>query len=173
MRSLVALSRKYNGRISALAGPLAEAQGWIEMERAREQGLEELSGCGFLTGCGGVFSQMAVLANGTMVACASLPDLALGRINRDDLADIWQNHPELNRFRKRREIPLSSFEFCAGCPYIPYCTGNCPGTSYTITHDAWAPSPDACYRLFLEQGGKLPPFEDLPGSSRGGGCCDE
>jgi SynChlorMet cassette radical SAM/SPASM protein ScmE len=173
MKSLLALSRKYNGRISATAGPLAEAQGWSEVERAREQGLEELSGCGFLTGCGGVFSQMAVLANGTMVACASLPDLALGRINRDDLVDIWQNHPELNRFRKRREIPLSSFEFCAGCPYIPYCTGNCPGTSYTITHDAWAPSPDACYRLFLEQGGKLPPFEDLPGSSRGGGCCDE
>ncbi len=161
MQSLLALTQKYDGRISATAGPLAEATGWRQMERAREQGLAELPGRGFLTGCGGPFEHMGVRADGVIVPCVQMPDMALGRIGRDDLTEIWQDHPELNRFRRRREIPLSSFEFCKGCPYVPYCTGNCPATSYTIVHDAWHPSPDSCFRSFLQAGGELPPEEEL------------
>ncbi len=47
-----------------------------------------------------------------MVPCVQMPDMALGQINKDDLTEIWQDHPELNRFRNRREIPLSTIEFC-------------------------------------------------------------
>ena len=161
MRELLKLSKYYNGAISATAGPLAEARNWHEMEQARKEGQDRIPGRGFLTGCGGANSKIGIRADGVMVPCTQMPDTTLGRINRDDLTEIWQTHPKLNRFRKRNEIPLSSFEFCKGCDYIGYCTGNCPATSYTIVHDAYHPSPDACLRLFLESGGELPPREML------------
>ncbi len=101
-------------------------------------------------------TKLAVRADGTMIVCAQLPDMELGRITEDNLREVWQNHPELNRFRRRSEIPLDAFDFCRRCPYIPYCTGNCPALAYTITHDAWHPSPDACLRNFLKSGGTLP-----------------
>jgi len=170
MTSLLTLSRKYDGRISATAGPLAEARAWREMEEARRKGVAEIPGRGSLTGCGGPFAKMGVLADGVMVPCVQMPDMALGRIGEDDLTEIWQDHPELNRFRHRREIPLSSFEFCSGCPYVHYCTGNCPATSYTILHDPYHPSPDSCFRTFLQSGGALPPEEEYLSSPNGGNC---
>jgi len=163
MTSLLRLSKKYNGRISATAGPLAEARAWREMERARKEGVAEIRGRGSLVGCGGAFTKIGVLADGVMVPCVQMPDMALGRIDKDDLTEIWHDHPELDRFRKRREISLSSFEFCSGCPYLHYCTGNCPATSYTIVHDAYHPSPDSCFRAFLQSGGALPPEEEYSG----------
>ncbi len=161
MRTLLELSKTYSGNISANAGPLAEARGWSEMEQAREEGWEPIAGRGFLTGCGGANSKIGIRADGIMVPCTQMPDMALGRINQDDLTEIWQTHHELNRFRNRCEIPLSSFDFCRGCHYIGYCTGNCPAISYTIVHDAYHPSPDSCLRLFLESGGELPSREML------------
>ncbi len=35
METLLRLTKKYNGRINAMAGPLAEARGWLDMEEAR------------------------------------------------------------------------------------------------------------------------------------------
>ncbi len=162
MESLLRLVAKHNGRIGAQAGPLAEARSWREMEHARAEGRENISGRGYLVSCGGPMSKMGVLADGTMVACTQLPDMKLGRINRDDLADVWQNHPELNRFRQRREIPLTEFEFCAGCEYIPYCAGGCPALAQTLHSDAYHPSADACLKRFLEAGGRLPDVETGP-----------
>jgi SynChlorMet cassette radical SAM/SPASM protein ScmE len=170
MKTLLALSKKYNGRISASAGPLADARVWRAMETARRDGMAGMPGGGSLTACGASFSKMAVRPDGVFIPCVQIPDMALGRINRDNLTEIWQDHPELNRFRKRREISLSSFEFCTGCPYVSYCTGNCPATSYTIMHDAWHPSPDACFRSFLQSGGVLPPEEEFSTSPNGGNC---
>ena len=101
-------------------------------------------------------SKIAVRADGVIVPCNQLPHIELGRINRDDLADVWQNHPELNRLRGRREIPLSEFEYCRNCEYINYCTGGCPALSYTEAGDAYRPSHDSCLRRHLEAGGELP-----------------
>jgi radical SAM protein with 4Fe4S-binding SPASM domain len=84
-----------------------------------------------------------------------LPHIVLGYINRDSLKDIWQTAPALADLRARRAIPLSDFEFCAGCEYQPYCTGNCPGLAYTLTGQVNHPSPDACLRRFLADGGNL------------------
>jgi SynChlorMet cassette radical SAM/SPASM protein ScmE len=158
METLLGLSAKYNGRINATAGPLAEGRGWLEMDQARKEG-REMPDRGCLTGCGGPMSTMGVRADGAMVACAQMPHMALGRINRDDLRDIWQHHPELTRFRERRSISLSSFAFCADCDYINYCTGSCPALAYTITGDPYQPAPDACLRRFLAEGGRLPKEE--------------
>jgi SynChlorMet cassette radical SAM/SPASM protein ScmE len=110
---------------------------------------------GFLTACGCPTERIAVRADGILIPCSMLAHIELGRINRDSLAEVWQYSPALNRLRQRYTIPLADFEFCAGCPYIPYCTGNCPGLAYSLTGQVDHPSPDACLRRFLEEGGEL------------------
>ena len=160
MESLLRLNRKYKGRISAAAGPLAEGRDWLMMEKARREGRERIPGRGYLTGCGGPMSKIDVRADGVIVPCIQMSHIELGRINKDNLTEVWQNHPELKRLRERKNIPLGDFEFCQGCPYINFCTGSCPALAYTILGNDNHPSPDSCLRRFLEQGGKLPD-EDL------------
>jgi SynChlorMet cassette radical SAM/SPASM protein ScmE len=159
METLWRLKQHYNGRISAAAGPLAETEHWLEMEKARQEGLDSIPGKGYLTGCGGVMSQMAIRADGVIVPCSQMSHIELGRIKRDDLKKVWQTHPEMTRLRERRKIPLEDFEFCQGCEYTNYCTGNCPALAYTIVGDENHPSPDACLKRFLEEGGRLPNLE--------------
>jgi SynChlorMet cassette radical SAM/SPASM protein ScmE len=156
MEILLELNKKYNGRIGATAGPLAEAKTWLEIEEARREGKDRIPGRGYLTGCGGPMDHLAVRADGVIIPCCQIPHIELGRINKDDLKEVWQNHPELKRLRERCTIPLSNFEFCKGCEYINYCTGSCPALAYTIWGEVNHPSPDACLRRFLEEGGRLP-----------------
>ncbi|MDD5698862.1 MAG: SynChlorMet cassette radical SAM/SPASM protein ScmE [Victivallaceae bacterium] len=156
MEKLLKLANKYNGRISANAGPLSTVRYWMNMEKSIKNGIKSRTGCGKLTSCGGVLSKMAVNADGTMVPCSQMPHIRLGRINQDDLREVWQNHPELKRLRERRDIPLETFEHCQGCEYIPYCRGGCPALAYNLNGEENVPSPDACYRVFKEAGGKLP-----------------
>jgi SynChlorMet cassette radical SAM/SPASM protein ScmE len=156
METLLKLNRKYNGRISASAGPLAECESWFEMEQARQGKGESISGGGYLTGCGGPMSCLAIRADGVMIPCGQLSHLDLGRINTDELKNVWQNHPILKRLRERCRISLSEFDFCKRCDYVNFCTGNCPALAYNIVGDENHPSPDACLRRFLEKGGQLP-----------------
>ena len=156
METLLKLSRKYEGRISATAGPLAEARHWLDMEQARKEGREAFPDCGFLRSCGGFSSKLGVRADGVMVPCILMSHIELGRINRDDLGEVWRTHPELIRLRERRDIPLSDFAFCRDCEYSPYCRGSCPALAYTIVGADNHPSPDACLKKFLEEGGRLP-----------------
>ncbi len=156
METLLKLKSRYNGCIGASAGPLAEAKNWLEMEQARREGREPIPGRGYLTSCRGVMNKIDVRADGVLVPCIQMSHIELGRINRDDLKEIWQNHPQLSRLRSRHDILLTDFEFCQGCDYINYCTGNCPALAYTIVGEENHPSPDACLKRFLEGGGKLP-----------------
>jgi len=160
MGTLVKLSNKYNGRISASAGPLAEAQYWRQMEEARLQGAPSFLARGRLTACGGPFSKISVRADGVIIPCTLLPHMELGRINRDSLEEVWIHGPALNRLRERHTIALTDFDFCSGCPYIPYCTGGCPGLAYTLTNQVDHPSPDSCLRRYLAEGGLLPEAEN-------------
>jgi SynChlorMet cassette radical SAM/SPASM protein ScmE len=126
------------------------------MEKALREGQESINGRGYLSGCNGPMNTLAVRADGVMVPCGQMSHLELGRINKDNLQEVWQEHPELRRLRERHKIPLSDFEFCKGCDYINYCSGNCPATAYTILGKENHPSPDACLKRFLEAGGRLP-----------------
>jgi SynChlorMet cassette radical SAM/SPASM protein ScmE len=156
METLLRLSELYDGRISAQAGPLAEGEMWQKMEEARAHGTPSFPDGGYLTGCGCHNSKINVRADGIISPCSMLPHMELGRINKDSLIEIWQQHHDLLQLRRRHTISLTTFEFCKGCPYIPYCTGNCPGLAYTMIGQVDHPSPDACLRRFLEEGGKLP-----------------
>jgi SynChlorMet cassette radical SAM/SPASM protein ScmE len=156
MEVLLDLADRYPGRISASAGPLADARAWREMETARKENHFPPSGGGFLSGCSGPRQNIAVRADGMIIPCLQLSHMTLGRINHESLVDIWQNHRNLKILRERSRIPLEQFSFCQDCPYIPYCTGNCPATAYTIAGEVNHPGPDACLRLFLQQGGHLP-----------------
>jgi SynChlorMet cassette radical SAM/SPASM protein ScmE len=156
MHDLLNLSQEYKGRITALAGPLYEAKYWRKMEAARLNHDPAFSNGGHLTACGCPFSEINVRADGMIIPCTMLAHMVLGRINSDSLQEVWLNNPELNRLRMRRSIPLNELEFCRGCDYIRYCTGNCPGTAFTLTGDTNSPSPDACFRKFLAEGGNIP-----------------
>jgi len=156
METLLRLNARYNGRIGAMAGPLAEARHWKMMVDARKRGLKRMPNRGYLRACGGVMNKMAVRADGVMIPCTQMSHISLGRINKDKLTDVWQGHPEMKRLRERREIPLDSFGFCKGCDYIPLCTGSCPGLAYAFLEKEDHPSPDACLRRFLEAGGVVP-----------------
>lgn len=156
MASLLNLNKKYDNRINAQAGPLAEAVMWTEMESARQNGEKHMAMGGRLTACGCVMDKIAVRADGAIVPCTMLSHIELGRINRDDFKKIWQDHPQMKKVRERRNISLTDFEFCRGCEYMNFCTGNCPGLAYTITGKVDHPSPDACLKRFIENGGRLP-----------------
>jgi radical SAM protein with 4Fe4S-binding SPASM domain len=134
---------------------------WSEIEELEKQNAPApKAGTGFLTSCGGVFSKMAVRADGVMTPCTQIPHIELGRINQDSLAEVWLHHPEMKRLRDRRRTPLSSFAYCSGCEYLAYCRGGCPANAYELTGDENnpVPSPDSCYRRFKEEGGVLPVF---------------
>ena len=156
MESLLHLNKRYSGRISASAGPLAEARDWLRMEEARRDGRKSLPGRGSLTACGCPSTKIAVRADGIIVPCIQLSHIELGQVNEDRLDEVWQRHSEMNNLRNRRSIPLNSFEFCKECEYVNYCTGNCPALAYTLVGEVNHPSPDACLKRFLETGGRLP-----------------
>jgi SynChlorMet cassette radical SAM/SPASM protein ScmE len=155
MQTLVALEAHYHGRITANAGPLADANCWDRMEQARRQGAAPFSYGGRLTGCGCPFEKIAVRADGAIIPCPMLAHLVLGRIGRDDFQQIWLHAPALVKLRERQAIPLQQFAGCRDCGYAPYCTGNCPGLAYSLTGEIDRPSPDACLRLYLEAGGTI------------------
>ncbi|MGC9334270.1 MAG: SynChlorMet cassette radical SAM/SPASM protein ScmE [Anaerolineae bacterium] len=155
IEALLRLAQKYPGRIQASAGPLSEGRMWRRMEEARAAGAPSFPNGGRLTGCGCHRNKIAIRADGAIIPCNMLAHIELGRINQDSLIEVWQNHPALNALRTRHTIPLTDFEFCDGCEYMPYCTGNCPALAYTLVGEVNHPSPDACLRRFLEDGGNL------------------
>ncbi|ACD90946.1 Radical SAM domain protein [Chlorobium limicola DSM 245] len=160
MQILVELEKEYPGRITADAGPYADAKTFASMEQARIDQQGNMPGRGTLSGCGCIFMSLAVRADGVIVPCNMLSHIELGRINRDSLRDLWQNNPVLLQMRNRVTIPLTDFEFCKDCDYRNFCTGNCPALAYTTFGLIDHPSPDACLKRFLEEGGRLPELHD-------------
>jgi SynChlorMet cassette radical SAM/SPASM protein ScmE len=156
MSLLCELQAKYPDRISASAGPLAEARDWGKIIKACSEGREPIAGRGHLVSCGGANIRLGVRCDGVIVPCLLMSHLELGRINQDDLGEVWRNHPELKHIRERHHIPLSDFAFCRDCEFLPYCAGGCPAVAYNRTGQVDHPNPDSCLKRFLEEGGQLP-----------------
>jgi SynChlorMet cassette radical SAM/SPASM protein ScmE len=146
---LMVLNKKYHGRISAQAGPLSRAQFFAEIEERLKRGETGIPGRGTLCSCGGVFSKMAVLHNGTMVPCNLLPTLTMGVIGVRPLRDAWLYDPAINAVRQRRNIPLSSLSTCSDCRYTGFCTGGCPASVLAKTGQLNVRDPLYCYRIYV------------------------
>jgi len=151
MRVLTELSERYPGRIDALAGPLAYARDLKRIDEAMARGETGFPGRGYLTSCGGVFKQMGVMHDGTMVPCHNLSTLHMGKIGEDDLGEAWRAHPLIQAARMRTRIPLSSLESCKDCAYQGFCTGGCPGGAVYLLNDINARNPLNCYRIQLSK----------------------
>lgn len=150
MQLLASLDLAYPGRILANAGPLADWRSLQALRKARQSGVP-IPGRGRLVGCGCVFNQLAVRADGAMIPCVMLPQMVLGQIGCDPLDEVWQSAPGLERMRGRVDISLQSFAECRDCEWLHSCTGNCPGTAFTRTGDMNRPCPDACPKRLLEE----------------------
>jgi SynChlorMet cassette radical SAM/SPASM protein ScmE len=147
MQALTALAARYNGRISAQAGPLVLARKFKEIDQALAAGQTGIPGRGTLCGCNGAFSKMAILHDGTIVPCHLLHTLQMGTIGKDSLQHIWLKHPLINAVRQRRAIPLETLDTCKGCRYQGFCTGGCPGGAVFLTGELNARNPMDCYRV--------------------------
>jgi SynChlorMet cassette radical SAM/SPASM protein ScmE len=151
IKTMARLADKYNGRITAMAGPLANWRSYKEMEHARSTGVKSTRWqMGYLTSCGCVFNKLAVHHDGLITPCNLLPELELGKINVAPLKNIWKSHPTLKALKERRQVPMSEVPGCEDCDWAPYCNGSCPGLAYEMTGDFNRANPHDCYRRFLE-----------------------
>jgi SynChlorMet cassette radical SAM/SPASM protein ScmE len=151
MQTLMRLADQYDQRIQAQAGPLILAQELKTMDEMLASGQTGRPGRGTLSACGGVFSKMAILHDGTMVPCHILSSLHLGNIGIDSLQKVWLNHPTMTALRQRYVIPLSSLDTCKDCAYQGFCTGGCPGGALYLNGDFNTRSPMECYRVLRGQ----------------------
>lgn len=159
MQVLTALSERYNGRISAQAGPLALARHSQIIEDSLAVGEIGIPGRGHLVGCGCPFSTISVLHDGTIVPCHILHMFHLGTIGTDEIQQVWLDNETENRLRTRRAVPLSSLDTCADCPYQGFCTGGCPGIAVAMTGDLNGRDPMSCYRIYKGEDNALTPDE--------------
>jgi SynChlorMet cassette radical SAM/SPASM protein ScmE len=150
MKTLAHLDEKYPGRILAEAGPLAEWKMFQEMEKAHKD-QTPIPGRGFLVACGCVYSRISVRSDGAYVPCVMLPQMVMGYIGQDPLEEVWRKSPILASLRERRDVPLRSFEECQACEYLESCTGNCPGTAFSLLGEVNRPSPEGCLRKFKRE----------------------
>ncbi|MGV8110555.1 SynChlorMet cassette radical SAM/SPASM protein ScmE [Methanospirillum sp.] len=151
MEVLTRLNDQYGGRIGAQAGPLSRAKMFQEIETRLEKGETDQPGRGTLCSCGGVFSKMAVLHDGTMVPCNMLPTLTMGVIGMHSLQDAWLHSPTINAVRRRREIPIAALEECKDCSYSGFCTGGCPASVMAKSGRLIGIDPLCCYREYLKE----------------------
>lgn len=157
MKKLTELDEQYGGRISANAGPLSMARMVDEIDRLCAAGETEKKGGGALVSCGGVFSKMSILHDGTMVPCNMLPTLVMGVAGMHPIREAWLHSPAINAVRYRREVPLSSFSSCSNCPYMGFCTGGCPASVMSKKGHILGVDPLSCYRYHKGEVG----YDDL------------
>ena len=151
MASLVTINSKYGERISAQAGPLSRIRMMTDISEKIARGETGMPGRGTLCSCGGVFTKMAVLHDGTFVPCNMLPNLVMGRIGETSFEEAWQTHPNINVVRERRKIPINEMEECSECQYSGFCTGGCPGSVMAKTGKLNGIDPIVCYKRYLEE----------------------
>ena len=150
-KRLEKLQEKYPGRISAQAGPLAKLRMYREMEDAKKTGkLTNRWKMGYLSSCGGAFSKLAVLHDGSVVPCSMLHALKMGSILTDNLLELWNDSRVIQEVRNRYCIPMSDIEKCKNCAWVNYCNGGCPGIVQQMQNTIEAPSWRSCYINFLE-----------------------
>lgn len=148
MSALTAINERYGGRIGAQAGPLSRARHFAQIAERVAQGESSMPGRGTLCSCGGVFTKMAILHDGTMAPCNLLPTLTMGVVGANPVQEAWLHHPSINVVRQRRQIPLNALESCHDCPYTGFCAGGCPASVMSKFGRLNIIDPVICYRRY-------------------------
>lgn len=149
--SLKRLEDKYNGRVTAQAGPLAKWHHYNEMENAKRTGAKTakfVMGC--LSACGCVNSKLAVHNDGTLSPCNMLPEFELGIINSTAIKDVWLKNSLIMEMRKRSLTKMEEVAGCQQCIWVPFCNGGCPAYPVSFTGDLHKSNERECYKAFLK-----------------------
>ncbi|MCD4743545.1 MAG: SynChlorMet cassette radical SAM/SPASM protein ScmE [Desulfobacteraceae bacterium] len=156
MKDLAGLAEKYDGRVTAMAGPLAKWRSYQEMEHAMKTGEKSTRWqMGYLTACGCMFNKLSVHHDGIITPCNMLTKLEMGKINTDSFSEIWQQHQTLKDLKDRRKIPMTQVPGCEDCEWAEFCNGSCPGLAFEMTGDFNLANPHDCYRKFLRETGGI------------------
>jgi len=151
MLTLARLDSEYNSRLSAQAGPLVYIRELERIDALMATGTTVLPGRGMMSACGGVFKQLGVMHDGTIVPCITLSTLHLGKIGVDSLQEVWLNHPVMVSLRQRKEIPLSTVPYCQDCSFQGFCAGGCPAGAYFVTGDLNTCDKRSCFKVLKEE----------------------
>jgi SynChlorMet cassette radical SAM/SPASM protein ScmF len=114
----------------------------------------------------GIFGIVGVLGSGKYALCGigeSVPELVFGEVEKNQLADIWENNRMLNDIREG--IPGKLEGVCGDCIMKNMCLGQCVANNYFVHHSLFAPF------WFCEEALKLKVFPEsrlVPGSKSAG-----
>jgi len=87
-----------------------------------------------------IFNIIGVIATGDVSICGigkEEPELVIGNIRKDNLADLWENSVVLNDLR--RVVPRELKGVCGKCILKGLCLGACRAHAFVLTRDLTAP----------------------------------
>jgi radical SAM protein with 4Fe4S-binding SPASM domain len=96
----------------------------------------------FVGGCGSGRLYFALQPNGFVTPCVFMPDIKLGDIRHDDLAEIWKNSPVLKKMRDRSKF----WGGCGDCENRDVC-GGCRARAFEYFGDVTGPDPGCINNL--------------------------
>jgi len=87
-----------------------------------------------------ILNILGILSNGDISICGIgriEKPLILGNVKKNNLEDIWRNHPFLNYLRSK--LPLSLNGICNRCVLKGSCVGFCRANAFSVSGDILAP----------------------------------
>jgi SynChlorMet cassette radical SAM/SPASM protein ScmF len=125
------------------------------------------------SGTCGIFGILGILGDGRISICgigSSADTLVLGRIGKDSIKDIWENHPVLKEIRDG--VPAKMEGICGNCMFKYYCLGKCRAEAYYTDGSLLAPLSfcQAAYEQGLFPVSRIIDSEESKTVKTGSGC---
>jgi len=102
-----------------------------------------MEGVPVITGCLMAWNSVAILSDGTVLACRRLP-IPIGKMPEQSFEEIWLGSELLRKFRRAQ-----FYEACGTCDFYQVCRG-CAANAYSITGDPFAKTP-FCFRHLVDR----------------------
>ena len=102
----------------------------------------ELLHLGMHTGTCRVMNILGILGSGEIALCGigqTIPELCFGNLEKDDLRDIWINHPKLKELRKGLTGKYPGI--CGDCIHSRRCLMHCVAMNYVENRTLISPDP--------------------------------
>ncbi|MEM0372373.1 MAG: radical SAM protein [archaeon] len=119
--------------------------------------------CEFLTpienACGVGFSKISVKPNGDISPCTNFFGLSLGNIKKDDIFEVFQNHPIMKEIRR---ATVDNIRECKKCPAKKRCGGGCRQRAFAMHGRFDAPDDVMCVLFRKKHKLKLEHPENFP-----------